>query len=84
MCSEEHGAASALSRDLVSWKNEVGGGVSTSGRTEVDGRTANVRGIASAGQTLFHPRGYEDERGLFFEVWPRRLFREAGLDFDWR
>ncbi|MCL5778968.1 dTDP-4-dehydrorhamnose 3,5-epimerase [Limibaculum sp. FT325] len=35
------------------------------------------------GLVLIHPIRLEDERGFFSEVWSRRLFREAGIDFDW-
>lgn len=35
------------------------------------------------GLALVQPRCLEDARGFFSEVWSRRAFREAGLDFDW-
>lgn len=35
------------------------------------------------GLMVVHPRRHGDERGVFSEVWSRRTFREAGLDFDW-
>lgn len=35
------------------------------------------------GLMLVRPRRFEDERGFFSEVWSRRAFLEAGLDFDW-
>ena len=35
------------------------------------------------GLILIRPRRFDDERGFFSEVWSRRAFVDAGLDFDW-